>query len=185
LPLRYYDRIHGHFSTPGRTALHVMLIGVVSDTHGHVPYARDGVRMLESFGVETVLHCGDIGSVEIIPLFAAWPTHFVFGNVDIGAAARELRAAIEQAGQSCHGAFGRLELDGVKIALLHGDDSARLAEAISNQEFDLVCHGHTHLARNELVGRTRVLNPGALFRATPHSVAIVELPALKIEILPS
>jgi uncharacterized protein len=160
-----------------------MHLGIVSDTHGQVPYAREGVRMLESFKVQAVLHCGDIGSVEIVPLFAAWPTHFVFGNVDTGSYARELRAAIEQAGQTCHGVFGKIELAGSRIALLHGDDTGRLAQTIADQAFDLVCHGHTHVARNELVGRTRVLNPGALFRATPHSIAVVELPSLKAEIL--
>src|SRR3954454_1737270 len=99
-----------------------MRLGVVSDTHGHVQYACAGVRMLESLGVKAVLHCGDIGSVEIVPVFAAWPTHFVFGNVDVGSQAEELRAAIESAGQTCHGRFGEIELAEIKIALLHGDD---------------------------------------------------------------
>jgi putative phosphoesterase len=161
-----------------------MVIGVVSDTHGHVPYAREGIRILEPFKPTAVLHCGDIGSVEIVSLFAAWPMHFVFGNCDYGQTARELRAAIEQAGQTCHGEFGQIELAGVRIALLHGDNSARLAQTITDQTFDLVCHGHTHMARNEQIGKTRVLNPGALFRATPHSVAIVDLPSLNVEILP-
>jgi putative phosphoesterase len=59
-----------------------MKIGVVSDTHGHVSYTLEAVRMLESLAVELVIHCGDIGTAEIVDLFAAWPTHFVFGNVD-------------------------------------------------------------------------------------------------------
>ena len=59
-----------------------MRIGVVSDTHGHVPFTRDAVRMLEQLEVELVIHCGDVGSVEIVSLFSAWPTHFVLGNVD-------------------------------------------------------------------------------------------------------
>jgi putative phosphoesterase len=161
-----------------------MLLGVVSDTHGHVQYARQGVRMLESFGVHAVLHCGDIGSEAIVPLFAPWPAHFVFGNVDVGSTAKELRAAIEQAGQTCHGRFGSLELAGVKIALLHGDDGHLLTQTIGNGLHALVCHGHTHIARRERLEQTLVLNPGALYRATPHSIAIVELPALKAEIVP-
>src|ERR1700676_4205889 len=59
-----------------------MLLGIVSDTHGDMQRTRDAGRMLESLAVAQVLHCGDIGSEEIIPLFAAWPTHFVFGNFD-------------------------------------------------------------------------------------------------------
>jgi putative phosphoesterase len=153
-----------------------MRIGVVSDTHGHVPYTRAAVRMLESLQVELVLHCGDIGSPEIVELFSAWPTHFVFGNVDYDHLL--LTAAIRAAGQTCHDLFGCLELEGKKIAFLHGDDTLRLGEASTSGEWDLVCHGHTHIARQLKQGRTLVLNPGALYRATPHSIACVELPSL-------
>jgi uncharacterized protein len=158
-----------------------MQIGVVSDTHGHVPNTRAAVQMLQSFKVEAVLHCGDIGSTTIVPLFANWPTHFVFGNVDGGSQAGELRKAIEEAAQICHGRFGSLELGGVKIALLHGDDERLLDETIAEEKYNLVCHGHTHVPRNEKIGKTLVLNPGALYRASRHTIAIVTLPALQIE----
>ena len=90
-----------------------MRLGVVSDTHAQVEFARAAVRMLESLEVDEVLHCGDIGSEEIVPLFAPWKTHFVFGNVDYDHAG--LKRAIEQAGQTCHGSFGQLTLGGVRI----------------------------------------------------------------------
>src|SRR5438067_2299698 len=66
----------------GYFAESLMLLGIVSDTHGHVEHTRQAVRMLESLEVHEVIHCGDIGSSDIVPLFAAWPTHFVLGNVD-------------------------------------------------------------------------------------------------------
>ncbi|HZZ29308.1 MAG TPA: YfcE family phosphodiesterase [Pirellulales bacterium] len=157
-----------------------MLLGVISDTHGQVPNARSAVHMLESLGVEAVLHCGDIGSAEIVPLLAKWPTYYVFGNVD-GEVAAELRAAIQQAGQTCLERFGSLELGGVKIALLHGDDSRLLEQTIAQGKHALVCHGHTHVPRWEQVGSTRVLNPGAVHRANPHTIAVVELPKLQAE----
>lgn len=157
-----------------------MQIGVVSDTHGHVGYTREAIRMLESLEVEAVLHCGDIGSPEIVELFSAWPTHFVFGNVDRH---REIGDAIRAAGQTCHDRFGRLELAGRRIAFLHGDDTALLNETTASGKFDLVCHGHTHVARNIERGSTRVLNPGALYRANPHSIAYVELPKLEATII--
>jgi len=156
-------------------------IGVVSDTHGHVGYTREAIRMLESLEVEAVLHCGDIGSPEIVELFSAWPTHFVFGNVDRDATA--LEEAICTAGQTCHERFGRLELAGRRIAFLHGDDSALLEETIASGRWDLVCHGHTHVARRLERGATLVLNPGALYRAAPHSIAHVQLPELEATII--
>jgi len=157
-----------------------MRLGIVSDTHGHVPYATEAVHMLEAFDVETVLHCGDVGSGEIVRLFAKWPAHFVAGNVDHGPT---LRAAAAGCGATFHGAFGDLTIAGVRIALLHGDDGRRLAETVAGGEFALVCHGHTHVAVQKFAGSTLVLNPGALYRATPHTLAIVELPSLETQII--
>ena len=156
-----------------------MRLGVVSDTHGHLRNAQAAVERLETLQVDVVLHCGDIGSTGVVPLFAAWPTHFVFGNVDQDE--DELRYAIRSVGLTCHDEFGRLELEGIRIAVLHGDDFTALADAIESQEFDLVCHGHTHKRRLEHVGQTLVLNPGALYRASPHSLATVDLPSLATE----
>lgn len=156
-------------------------IGVVSDTHGHVTYAREAVRMLESLDVQAVLHCGDIGTAEIVNLFARWPTHFVFGNTDHDR--RTLEAAIMTAGQTCHNRFGSLELSGRQIALLHGDDTRALVDARNSGRYDLVCYGHTHMAEQHRQGPTLVLNPGALYRANPHSFALVTLSDLEATII--
>ena len=152
-------------------------IGIISDTHGQVDYTQEAVRLMESLDVELVIHCGDIGTAEVVEQFARWPSHFVFGNVD---EPRRLRAAIAGCRQTCHERFGWLELEGRKIAFLHGDDLALLAETIAGQEYDLVCHGHTHVRKQEQRGKTLVLNPGAIYRANPHTFAIVDLPGLEV-----
>jgi len=157
-----------------------MRLGIVSDTHGHVPYAADAVGMLDQFDVAAVLHCGDVGSGEIVRLFSKWPSHFVLGNVDHGPT---IRAAAAEWGATFHGTFASLSLAGLRIAVLHGDDTRRLAETVRSGEYALVCHGHTHVAGRRLEGKTVVLNPGALYRATPHTLAIVELPTLETQII--
>lgn len=154
-----------------------MLLGIVSDTHGHLPYTRQAVRMLESLEVDEVIHCGDVGSAEIVELFAAWPTHFVLGNVDYDE--RSMGETVEAAGQEFHGRFGSLEREGIRVAFLHSDDVRRFQETVNGGKFDLVCYGHTHQAEQHREGRTLVLNPGALYRATPHSLAVVEIPKLR------
>src|SRR5262245_27134737 len=112
-----------------------MRIGVVSDTHGHAANTQRGLYALVPRAVDAVLHCGDVGSAALIPLFARWPSHFVFGNVDYDRAG--LEAAIEAAGQTCHGEFGAIDLEGVRIALLHSDDRQRFDETIDSGAWDL------------------------------------------------
>ena len=159
-----------------------MRIGVISDTHGHVLNTLAAVRMLESLKVESVLHAGDIGSPQIPKLIAAWPTHFVFGNCDHDH--DELRAAIEQAGLTSHGLFGDLMLAKRRIALLHSHDARLFHRVCTSGEYDLVCYGHTHAGEQHRQGKTLILNPGALFRATPHSLAVVELKTMEAKIVP-
>ncbi|HEX4145549.1 MAG TPA: metallophosphoesterase family protein [Pirellulales bacterium] len=158
-----------------------MRIGIVSDTHGQVAFTREAVAMLESCEVEQVIHCGDIGSVEIVRQFAPWPTHFVFGNVDDDRA--ELRQAMAAARHICHERQGELELMGRRIAFLHGDDTRLLGDLVTSGHYDLVCHGHTHVAKHVLYGSTHLLNPGALYRAAFHSLALVELPQLEVTLV--
>jgi putative phosphoesterase len=158
-----------------------MRIGVISDTHGHVELTRPAVRMFESLEIEALLHCGDIGSIEVVRLFTAWPTHFVFGNCDENRA--ELKAAIEAAGQKCHSDFGDITLAGVRIALLHSHNRRKFQQTCNSGEFRLVCYGHTHVAAIDQRGDTLVLNPGAIYRANPHSIAVVELPAVRATIV--
>ncbi len=150
-----------------------MLIGVVSDTHGHVPNAEAAARILAERDIAAVIHCGDIGSIHIIPVFKNWRTHFVLGNVDDRAT--ELEQAIIAGGQEYHGRFGEFTLAERKVAFLHGDDGRRFEETVSSQRYDLVCYGHTHVAAARTQGRTLVLNPGALFRARTLTLAMVDL----------
>jgi putative phosphoesterase len=159
-----------------------MRIAVVSDTHGHTSSTRAAVQLFAREQVSVVLHCGDIGSEDVIPLFAGWPTHFVFGNVDHDEG--QLGQVIEQAGQICHARFGTLELAGRRIAWLHSDDRDLFDDTVNADEWDLVFYGHTHVAEQHQVGRTLVLNPGALFRATPHTFAVVDLTTMQARHVP-
>lgn len=158
-----------------------MRIAVLGDTHGKPEPTKAALEQIRRKGVSSILHCGDIGGEELIELFADWPTHFVFGNVDEDR--NRFHRAIEAAGQFSHGSFGEVTFDTTRIAFLHGDDAIRLRETITSGEWDLVCYGHTHKKETHREGPTVVLNAGALYRARPRTFAIVELPSLEIEFL--
>jgi putative phosphoesterase len=155
-----------------------MRIGVISDTHGHMGFTSAAVELLRERNVEVVLHCGDIGTPDVVGLFVDWPTHFVLGNTDYDA--ESIRDAAEENGMHFHGRFADLTLAGRRIAVLHGDDHRRFYETVSGGEYDLVCYGHTHQAEHHLEGKTLVLNPGALYRADPHSFAVVDLGEMEV-----
>ncbi len=158
-----------------------MRLGLISDTHGHTDLTQRAVRMLESLEVDTLLHCGDIGSPEVVERLAGWSAHYVFGNCDYDRG--PLRSAIASVGGHCHEEFGELELAGVRIALLHSHDRNRFRTAVNSGEWQLICYGHTHVAAVDQHGPTLVVNPGAVYRANPHSVAVVELPRLEATIV--
>jgi putative phosphoesterase len=128
--------------------------------------------MLENLDVERVIHCGDIGSAEILPLFANWPTHYVLGNVDHNVA--ELQTAATKHGHTLHGMQAELEWDGQRIAVTHGHRDDILNGYIHSGDWDLVCHGHTHRSRCERIGKTLVFNPGAMYRTKDHSIGVVD-----------
>jgi len=157
-------------------------LAVVSDTHGQVDFARRAVRLLEPFQPLCLIHRGDIGSSAIPGVFAGFAVHYVLGNVD-HYDETELAAAIQKAGQHFAGRFGKLTLLRKKIAWLHGDNERLLKQTISSGEYDLVCSGHTHQQEQRLVGKTLVLNPGALYRANPRTCAVVDLADLSVTVL--
>jgi putative phosphoesterase len=157
-----------------------MKIAVVSDTHSRVATVRTALDLIKPYDVELIVHCGDIEDAQTALLFPS-KTHFVFGNCDWDRAG--IRAAVAEAGATLHEPFGNLELEDKAIAFIHGDDKRLLHDLEQSGAFDFIFHGHTHHAEERRVGRTRVINPGALFRARPKSFVIVDLKSGRVESL--
>jgi predicted phosphodiesterase len=78
------------------------------------------------------------------------------------------------------------QIDGVPVAATHGHQGDQLQAFIRSGRYDYVFHGHTHRRRDERVGDTRVINPGALggVRYENRSVAILDLTRGALESLP-
>jgi uncharacterized protein len=154
-----------------------MKIGVLSDTHGDIEATERACQILRDSAVHRVIHCGDIGD-GIVPLLKGMTAHFVLGNIDDPG---QLSQAITDSDHTLHDAIGTLELDGLQVAFLHGHDLRLLHRTIHSGDYDLVCHGHSHLFSRSHVGRTLVVNPGAISRTDRPTLAIVDLPSLEVE----
>jgi len=83
----------------------------------------------------------------------------VFGNND---GDRELlrKRFSENEGIEMRGNFAEIVVDGLKIALLHGNEEELLMALINSERFDVVVHGHTHTAEAYRRGKTLIVNPG-------------------------
>jgi putative phosphoesterase len=163
----------------------IMLIGILSDTHGRLDAARAAVDLLHAQNCQFLIHCGDVGSEEILDLLAGTPAAFVFGNNDWDRS--ELQRHANDIGVQCLGLHGELTLDTKRFAILHGDDSRLMRQLLDNQLHDYLLFGHTHIPADRRQGITRLINPGALHRASIKTVASLDTATdlLKFHTLPS
>lgn len=162
-------------------------IGLLSDSHGRAATTQRAVRLLLEQKVDLLLHLGDVGNVDVIDALIEQiddadridpPVHAVFGNCDWDEAS--LARYAQSLGVTVSHPVGRLKVDGKTLIYQHGHQEAAMDQALA-EGVDYLCHGHTHRRRDERVGSTRVINPGALFRAAEYTVAVLDVAADRLE----
>ena len=158
-----------------------MLIGILSDTHDRADAMAAAMKLLRERGAAFYVHCGDVGAERVLDHLAGVPSAFVFGNTDWDRAA--LARYARSIGVACHDTFADLELGGKRIAVTHGDDYRLKQRILSEQRHDYLLQGHTHARADQRVGRTRLINPGALHRAKEKTVALLDTEADRLEFL--
>lgn len=149
-----------------------MLIGILSDSHGRFRVVSRALDLFDSLGVEHIIHCGDVGDESVFDEFVGRPLTFVWGNTDVPSAA--LCAYLKDLHiDPPNGVPTRIELGGKRFAVFHGHEHD-LGRTLQSRDLDYILHGHTHVRRDERYGRCRVINPGALHRAKPKTVATLD-----------
>ena len=132
-----------------------MRVLVISDTH--IPdHARELPATLrrELSHSDLVLHAGDVTSVALLEDLASYaPVHVALGNND----GEEIAAwgALPEV---------RLELEGVRIAMVHDSGQSKGRPARLRRRFpdaDLVVFGHSHIPMSVAADGMRMLNPGS------------------------
>lgn len=151
-----------------------MLIGILSDTHDHLKRTQTAIDLLRKEGVEALVHCGDLFSPAIVEICAAVkPFYFVFGNHDSDMTAELLQSASKH-GATCLQWGGEFEAAGRRIAVVHGHLTMDLRPLLESKP-DYLLSGHSHLPHDFYEGVTRRINPGALFRASEFTVAVLDI----------
>ncbi len=150
-----------------------MLIGILSDSHGRHQLVHRALALFDELGVGHVIHCGDVGGVNVFDELVGRPCTFVWGNMD-SPDDDDAAAYLDTVGLAPpNGVPARITLDGKTFAVFHGHEPG-FGRALASLDVDYLLHGHTHLARDERRGRTRIINPGALHRARRKTVATLD-----------
>ncbi len=174
-----------------------MILGILSDTHGRRERAAEALRVLRAAGAESVVHCGDVGDAGVIEELAGWRAWLVWGNCDRADPAlpcpsrtysRGLAALAGSLGLTvAHQVPLLIRLDGVALAVFHGHEPqfARIERFVETGNLALlgaelrdcryILHGHSHQRRDQRIGHVRIVNPGALHRATAYTAATLDL----------
>jgi len=162
-----------------------MLVGIVSDTHDRLPLVGEAVKRLNEEGVGLVLHAGDYIAPFVIPLFKSLkaPLIGVFGNNDGEKVL--LRKRFMDAGLQLRERFAEVKADGLKIALLHGEEEELLQSLINTESYDVIAYGHTHEAKTYRRGKTVIINPGEAcgYLTGKPTIAIFDTKTLDIKII--
>jgi putative phosphoesterase len=137
-----------------------MIVGLISDTHDRLPLIDEAVKRLNEEEVELVLHAGDYVAPFVAAHFKPLKANLigVFGNNDGDHVL--LRKKFAEVGAEIRGRFAFVRADGLKIALLHGDETDLLRSLLELESHDVLVNGHSHVAKTYRKGKTVVINPG-------------------------
>ena len=138
-----------------------MKIGVVADTNDNQKTLK---QLLDRFlvgGAQRLLHCGGLGSANLVELLKPWQINIVAGEREPNRQAIEL--ALQKARlQAFFPTEMKLTIEDVRIGLCRGDDPNVVNQWIHSGQFNYIFHGFTLRRSDRSVGKTRIINPGAL-----------------------
>lgn len=135
-----------------------MKITVCSDIHDNIWKLAEALPAMNEG--EVLIFCGDFCAPFTLTQLGEGfkgPVHVVLGNND-GDPLHLNKAAKRIGNVTIHGVYAELELGGYRVAVVHYQDIA--AGLAAGGKFDLVCYGHDHTQRSELIGKTLLVNPG-------------------------
>ena len=148
------------------------MIGIISDTHENEEAMKKAAAIFKQRNVDFAVHCGDIVSPPVLDNFKGLKMKLVFGNND-GEKDGLINKCRELGFEEIKDEL-EFECEGKKFYAYHGTNAKKLDAAIKSNKYDFVLTGHTHIKRNEKIGKTAVINPGALFRAYPKTIALLD-----------
>jgi len=162
-----------------------MKIGVMSDTHDNLSNLISAVDTFRRLGIDTVIHCGDLNSPEMVSHFEGFRVIYTIGNMDVSTGAI-VKRFVKLNEENFAGVVFKGRVGGVQLAVTHSHIKGMVANLVRQNTYKWVFHGHTHEKRDELIrGGTRIVNPGALggMGREPRSFCVVDLSTQSVEFM--
>lgn len=138
-----------------------MIIAILSDAHDNIWKLAELLEDVDRSGASVLIFCGDLCAPFTLRQIGEGfrgAVHVVRGNND-GDLSFLFKIASDLDNVTFYSnPFATLEFEGRKVAVNHYPQIAR-DQALSGR-YDLVCHGHDHIANVERVGDSLLVNPG-------------------------
>lgn len=144
---------------------------VLSDIHDHILNLQKVIDSVKG-QAEAVICCGDYCAPFSAGLLSSLnlPTYACLGNNDEDQIGLFKKGGPNFTWTNLSQELGEIELDKRKIAFCH---YPKLAELLAKSgEYDAVFYGHTHVTRNETIGKTLLLNPGSVCGIIGGKIAV-------------
>ncbi|ABR29906.1 metallophosphatase [Thermosipho melanesiensis] len=128
---------------------------ILSDSHDNLTKAKEIEKVIESYKIDTIFHCGDFVAPFILPYFFKDNIEFygVFGNND----GERLLLSKKSNGKIRTGPYEIL-IQNFKIFLMH--EPYALKAAKESNLYDFIFFGHTHELVVEKYNNSVIINPG-------------------------
>ncbi len=141
-----------------------MKLGIISDTHDQLESIIRVIDLFKKNNIKKIYHCGDWIKFSTVKYFFSLcpsniPLTSVVGNNQFNP------HFIQQINKQSWNInikqnFNYDIVEDLKIAVYHGHINKKLNSLLTSQRYDLVCSGHTHIAKVEIMTNTIHINPG-------------------------
>jgi uncharacterized protein len=159
-----------------------MKIAIMSDSHENWQKLSAAIEVANKQECTHLLFAGDLIAPPGIPVLAKFngKVHFVWGNNEaerVGIT-RQMDASENI---TMEGDVFESEIHGLKIFMNHYPRITELAA--QSGAFDICIHGHTHLYREETIGKTLLINPGEIqgYRTGTATFVILDCETRKVQ----
>jgi putative phosphoesterase len=138
-----------------------MKLGILSDTHDNKDNLKSVLEIYRAQDIHRVFHLGDMTSPATAQLLGGFELLYLTGHMDrdpVGLRATIL--SLHPENQIVESFTG--DVEGISMAAVHGHREPSVEELAQSGKYQFVLCGHTHRRRDEVMGETRIINPGAL-----------------------